>query len=417
MATPAEIRAQYYRSKRRSPQAQAIAERLENAPRESITRSRQISGYNTGQDPSLQAMSAAELALSPGGFSSVGVDSVARREAVRAALETEAPSWLPAEVRSRYQQRQDRLGQKLTEREKEQAEFSRMAGVEAPAMGGEELVSSATRRQREQAGQYTKADEALEKAGVTAESYWAEDPMKTGSFVREARTPEGNVITQRIGPEGYSSVSMPESEADAMAQQRQERQAAEEDSFLKSEAAKTEIEKKRAKATEARGEREGQMAAELFASWDVRKQDLAEGKKLQKDLRRRLTAINRALREDNPFKQRSERGGGYGKAMSIAEFNDLLDQKAMIEEDLARRESGFSKGITGLGREARQSREERDRFRTEMRDKFLARQKAAELESGGVEEAKSQTTPAMEAINAYLRSMFGDMPELSATNR
>lgn len=406
MATPAQIRAQYYKSKRRSPEAQAIAERLENAPRESIAQSSRISSWNRGEDPTLKAMSAAELALAPGGFSSVGMNPAERRRTVQAALDTEAPEWLPSEMRSRLQKRQDEMGQRLVGREKEQAEFSRMAGVKAPAMGGEAPVSAATRREREQAGRWTAADEALEKAGVTAETYWEEDPMKTGSFVREATTPEGNVITQRIGAEGFSSTITPSSEAATMTAQRGKAQEEGEAEGIRASAVKSDIEKKRAAATAERAFAEGQRSADLFAKWEADKRYKKEGEQLQKSARRRLASINRALREDRaslPLTQRGA-GGRFTGGLSAEEYTALLDERGALEDMLSRRDTLNEKGLTRLGAQAERARAQRAEEAASIRRGNIARAAAADITARGVTGLQTQAmtlTPYADAILGY----------------
>jgi hypothetical protein len=245
MATPEEIRANYYRSMRRSPQAQAIAQRLEEAPRKNIEESRRISDWNTGRDPTLRAIRGAEVALAPGGFSSVGMDATARRGAVTAGVEAEVPEWLPSDMRGRLQQRQDQMGQRLVGREKEQAEFSQMAGVAAPNMGGEAPVSPETRRQR----------------GMTAESYWMENQGPMGPMTAEQAAGEDRLARiQELEAIRYD----PESEYNI---NRREKEKA-----------------------------EGQRASDLFASWEAEKQFATEGREIQRDARRRLTDVNRKLR-------------------------------------------------------------------------------------------------------------------------
>jgi hypothetical protein len=396
MATPAQIRAQYYRSNRRSPEAQAIAERLENAPRKSIEESGRISKFNEGRDPFLNTLSDAELALAPGGFSSVGMDPGARRETVRAAVEAEIPDWLPAEVENRLRERQDKMGQRLVGREKEQAEFSRMAGVNAPAMDGEAPVSAATRREREQAGRWTAADEALQKAGITAETYWEEDPMKTGSFIREATTPEGNVISQRIGAEGLSSTTTPSGEASTMAAQRKEAQEKGEAEAIRAGIGKSKIEKKRAAARAERALIKGQETADTFAQWDADKRYKKEGEQLQTSARRRLVSINRALSEDRasvPLDQR--RGGRFTGGLSAEEYNNYLDEKAELQGILDTRDT------TALGREAEAARVKNIESVKRLGAANLAQ---AEAQAFGVSAARNQ----MASFSPYDKVM-GDL--------
>ena len=370
MATPAEIRANYYRSKRRSPEAQAIAERLEEAPRRSIGESSRVSKFNEGRDPFLNTLSDASAALAPGGFSSVDMNLDTRRDAVRAGVEAEIPDWLPTEVQGRLRERQDAMGRKLTEREKEQAEYERMAGVpNRVLLPGEDdgtLVSSATKREQQETERRTEADEALKAKGITAESYWSEDPTKKDSFVREVITPEGDVITQRTGPEGISSVTAPR-----MVEQR----AMDEDAAIKRSAVVGGVEKKRSEANKEGEKREGAKAANLFASWDANKEALAEGIRFKKDAERRLRDVRRMLDK--------------GDTLTAEAFNELVDEEALLRGVVGLREEGLSKEVTKLGRDLEKNRRTRKGENEQLRAAALRRALAADTEAGGVEKSKA----------------------------
>jgi len=294
MATPEEIRANYYRSMRRSPQAQAIAQRLEEAPRKSIEESRRISDWNTGRDPTLRAIRGAEVALAPGGFSSVGMDATARRGAVTAGVEAEVPEWLPSDMRGRLQQRQDQMGQRLVGREKEQAEFSQMAGVAAPTMGGEAPVSPETRRQR----------------SMTAESYWMENQGPMGPMTAEQAAGENRLAR-----------------------------------IQELEAMKYDPEGAYFKTREDREKAEGQRASDLFASWEAEKQFATEGRGIQRDARRRLADVNRRLRSgDLTTEQYNQLSDEKSQLQGITSLQDIGSDKQVTglgrqaEKDRKRRE-------------------------------------------------------------------------------
>jgi hypothetical protein len=355
MATPAEIRARYYKSKQRSPEAQAIAKRLEEAPRKSVEESSRISRFNEGRDPFLNTLSDAELALAPGGFSSVDMNPGARRETVRAAVEAEIPDWLPAEVEGRLRERQDAMGRKLTEREKEQAEYERMAGVPTRTLlPGEDtgtLVSSATKR--EQAAERFQPGDNLQPQ-TEADRLLYEDPVQrallaaTREQIAQQKTEGGDAAFKRLA--GY------------------------------------ELAGKAAKKTE---EREGARAKDLFASWDADKAARVEGERYQKDANRRLSQVRRALRK--------------GENLTAEQFNELLDEEAELRVDIERRDQGFSKGVTGLGRSREAGRAARKATADQLRAAALRRALAADTEAGGVE--KSKETAATYSIDQLMAAI------------
>ena len=348
MATPAEIRANYYKGKQRSPEAQAIAKRLEEAPRKSVEESGRISRFNEGRDPFLNTLSDAELALAPGGFSSVDMNPGARRETVRAAVEAEIPDWLPAEVENRLRERQDAMGRRLTEREKEQAEYERMAGVPTRTLlPGEDtgtLVSSATKR------------EQAAKPETEAERLLNEDPVQqallaaTREQIAEQKAKEGELAQFRAS-------------ADKNVQDKR---------------------KEKEKS-------EGTRAKDLFASWDADKAALAEGERYQKDARRRLAQVRRGLRNEN---------------LTAAQFNELMDEEAELRVDIERRDQGFSKGVTGLGRSREASRAAKKAAADRIRASELARATAAETEAGGVGQARATANEYVLPITNTTRSFL-----------
>ena len=365
MATPAEIRARYYKSKQRSPEAQAIAKRLEEAPRKSVEESSRISKFNEGRDPFLNTLSDAELALAPGGFSSVDMDPGARRETVRAAVEAEIPDWLPAEVENRLRERQDAMGRRLTEREKEQAEYERMAGVPTRTLlPGEDtgtLVSSATKR--EQAAKQFQPGDNLQPQ-TEADRLLYEDPVQRAILA-------------------------------PIREQLAEQKAKEEDAAIKRSASFEAVEKGRI----AKEKSDGAKAQDLFASWDADKEARAEGERYQKDARRRLAQVRRGLRNEN---------------LTAAQFNELLDEEAELRVDIERRDQGFSKGVTGLGRNREAGRAARKAAADRIRASELARATAAETEAGGVGQARATANEYILPITNTTRS-FSDLFGISSS--
>jgi hypothetical protein len=361
MATPAEIRANYYRGKQRSPEAQAIAKRLEEAPRKSIQESSRISRFNQGRDPFLNTLSDASVALAPGGFSSVDTNPGARRETVRAGVEAEIPDWLPTEVENRLRERQDAMGRKLTEREKEQAEYERMAGVPTRTLlPGEDtgtLVSSATKR------------EQAAKPETEAERLLNEDPVQ-----RALLAPIRKQLAEQKAKEQDVAIKL--------------------DQFRAS--AGKDVQKKR----EDREKRDGAKAQDLFASWDADKAARVEGELYQKDARRRLSQVRRALLR--------------GENLTAEQFNELIDEEAGLSVDLEQRDQGFSKGVTGLGRSREATRAARKAAADRIRASELARAAAAETEAGGVGQARATANEYTLPLTNTTRS-FSDLFGISSS--
>ena len=344
MATPAEIRANYYKGKKRSPEAQAIAKRLEEAPRKSIEESGRISRFNEGRDPFLNTLSDAELALAPGGFSSVDMNPGARRETVRAAVEAEIPDWLPAEVENRLRERQDAMGRKLTEREKEQTEYERMAGVPTRTLlPGEDtgtLVSSATKR------------EQAAKPETEAERLLNEDPAQR-ALLADSR----EKIAQQKAEEGDAAFKLAQFRASADKNVQDKRKEKEKS--------------------------EGTRAKDLFASWDADKAARAEGERYQKDARRRLAQVRRGLRNED---------------LTATQFNELMDEEALLQGVIGLRDQGFTKGVTRLGLDLEKNRLTREGESKQLRAAALRRALAADTEAGGVEGSKAEAARSISAI-------------------
>ena len=362
MATPAEIRANYYKGKKRSPEAQAIAKRLEEAPRKSIEESGRISRFNEGRDPFLNTLSDAELALAPGGFSSVDMNPGARRETVRAAVEAEIPDWLPAEVENRLRERQDAMGRRLTEREKEQTEYERMAGVPTRTLlPGEDtgtLVSSATKR--EQAAKQFQPGDNLQPQ-TEADRLLYEDPAQQALLAP---------IREKIAQ-----------------QKDEERDARRKLAQFRASADKNVQEKRKEKEKS-----EGARAQDLFASWDADKAARVEGERYQKDARRRLAQVRRGLRNEK---------------LTAAQFNELMDEEALLQGVIGLRDQGFSNEVTALGRDLEANRRKRKGEGDQLRAAALRRALAADTEAGGVEESKTEAAKSTAAIEQLTAAILG----------
>jgi hypothetical protein len=380
MATPAEIRANYYRGKQRSPEAQAIAKRLEEAPRKSIEESGRISKFNEGRDPFLNTLSDAELALAPGGFSSVDMNPGARRETVRAAVEAEIPDWLPAEVENRLRERQDAMGRKLTEREKEQAEYERMAGVPTRTLlPGEDtgtLVSSATRSQSEDFE--APAREVNPTAIVKDTKQGTTREVDVESMAKEYAEEQGKRqdLLSKVRKEG----------TDRGAKLRAEELLAR----LSERGITAEPRRKDGSLDEEKAM--GMLTKSTFASWDADKAARAEGERYQKDANRRLAQVRRNLRSEN---------------LTAAQFNELLDEEAELRVDIERRDQGFSKGVTGLGRSREAGRAARKAEADKLRAAALSRALAADTEAGGVEGSKTEAAKSTAAIEQLTAAILG----------
>jgi hypothetical protein len=246
------------------------------------------------------------------------------------------------------------MGRKLTEREKEQAEYERMAGVPTRTLlPGEDtgtLVSSATKR--EQAAKRFQPEDNLQPQ-TEAERLLNEDPAQRALLapireqIAQQKTEEGDVAFKRLA--GYELAG---------------------------------------KAAEKREKREGARAKDLFASWDADKAARAEGERYQKDANRRLAQVRRSLRKEG---------------LTAAEFNELLDEEAKLRVDIERRDQGFSKGVTGLGRSQEAGRAARKATADQLRAAALRRALAADTEAGGVE--KSKETAATYSIDQLMAAI------------
>lgn len=96
-----------------------------------VGRSLAISDWNQGRNPALNAISDAEVALAPGGFSSVGINPERRREIVDRGMRAELPDFLPSDMRDRQRARQEAFGPRLEDREREQAQLEGLSASPA----------------------------------------------------------------------------------------------------------------------------------------------------------------------------------------------------------------------------------------------------------------------------------------------
>lgn len=111
--------------------ARERARQREDAERAAISRSIGISEWNSGKNPSLNAISEAEVALSPGGWSTVGTNRDFRRQQVERGMGAELPGFLPPEMADRMRARQQAFGDKLQTREAEQNYFEGLSQTPA----------------------------------------------------------------------------------------------------------------------------------------------------------------------------------------------------------------------------------------------------------------------------------------------
>jgi hypothetical protein len=238
-----------------------------------------------------------------------------------------------------------------------------------------------------------KADAELKKSGLTPQDMWSDEPgmarttytertgkkmeMPKGTEVeavsREMQTPEGGLVRQIAGPAGFGSIKMSKEAADKLAQQREkeERQA-----FA--------VAAMREKGAQLRMDREkkaGEASLAKRESWEAEKRAFAEGQQIQREARRRLTKVNRALRGASDFERSGRRGEGYGSTLSAEEFNALLEEQAALKNTIAERNTLKDKGLTNLGRQAEINRRKRAAEAEQIREATLARVLAAQNES------------------------------------
>lgn len=207
----------------------------------------------------------------------------------------------------------------------------------------------------------SKADEALRSKGVTPEDFWISEPglaetsftertgkkiaipegSQVGAVAREIDTPEGGMYRQIAGSRGTGTVYMPPEAAKKFAESR----ADEENRAIQYQQALADA----GKARVARELTEGAASTATRQGWEGDKAALAEGKQIQREAGKRISRINRQLRQAGRYRQKWE---GEAPTMSADQYQNLLDEKALLGETLAQREDLKGKGITRLGKEA-----------------------------------------------------------------
>jgi hypothetical protein len=168
-ASDAAIRAQYYRSKRKSPEAQETADRLDGRKNDGVS-TMAISRWNRGEDPALRKISTASARVSPRGFTAAaargGRDKAAAQ--VSEALNAELSEGLPPSAGDMLERRKDRL----------RKDFSAFAG-DADEYSGRpkgdysSLLPPQVTKEEQEA---RKAERAVQRQGVSAQDYWERNP-------------------------------------------------------------------------------------------------------------------------------------------------------------------------------------------------------------------------------------------------
>jgi transposase len=167
-ASDAAIRDAYRRRRRRSLQAQEIAEDLEEETDPGYS-TRALSRWNSGEDPTLAKISEASAMVSPRGFTAAasrgGRASVT--QAVNEALSTKPTAGLPAAAQGMLERRKDRLRKDYESFMGDADEFSGRPRSKASA-----LVPKVDKEEE----QAKKAEKAVQRQGLSAEDYWERNP-------------------------------------------------------------------------------------------------------------------------------------------------------------------------------------------------------------------------------------------------
>jgi len=167
-SSDAAIRAQYYRSKRKSPEAQAIADRLSGTSNDGPD-TMAISRWNRGEDPALAKISDASAMVSPRGFTAAAAgknrDKVAA--AVNEALDVQPSKGLPASAQKMLERRKDRLRKDYENFVADADEYSGKPRGKSP-----KLAPKVTEEERAT----KEAEKAVQRQGLSAEDYWDRNP-------------------------------------------------------------------------------------------------------------------------------------------------------------------------------------------------------------------------------------------------
>lgn len=178
----AAIRSRYYRAKRRSPEAQAIAEDLERTDPGYSTSA--LSRWNRGEDPTLDKISEASAMVSPRGFTAAASrrDRASITQAVNDALSAEPTEGLPAAARGAVERRKDRL-------RKDYESFMGDADEYSGKSRGD-YTSALPPAEDKAAQSAVETEQALQRQGLSAEDYWERNPEAK----RTARNSKGEEV-------------------------------------------------------------------------------------------------------------------------------------------------------------------------------------------------------------------------------
>jgi hypothetical protein len=417
----AAIRAQYYRSKQRSPQAQAIARRIEEAPLASITKSERVSRWNRGADPTLQKISDADLALASGGYSTVGVDPAVRRERVRSGAETELPDWLPEDVAGRLREKQKAMGGRLAQVEAEQREAgdkSSVLGTAVPEMKTPEEGAKAVGGRVGRAKTAGTGGDARDAMAFWSETY--DDSKNLGMTPEDVYLksinmgPEGSVIETPFGVMRSSNVETGEPTTQQEFNEREgglqnfdrptryagtadsgfERQLSGADDRALAIAEMTEKGQQRAEDLNVKN---AERAKDFFASLEEKEDSYQEGRRAQRDALRRITQINRELANAPKY---GRRGGEFDAAKYLA----LQDELEGLRGVAKLQEKGSQKQLTDLGRQIKRNRQIREGENRRLREAMLSRAETARGEANTFRTAAEQADPYVQVTNDLIRS-------------
>lgn len=287
-----------------------------------------------------------------------------------------------------------------------------------------------------------KAEKEFKKSGAksdteTPESFWSDEPglarttytertgrkmempegMAVGAVSREAATPDEGMIRQIAGSAGFGSTKMDKKAAEALAKRREEASKVTLDGQEWDKPLA--LAEMRRRGNELRMQREKAAGAESIAKregWEADKRAFAEGQQIQREARKRLTRVNRALRGTPDFDEYGKRTAGYGDTMSADEFNALLEEQAALKNTLAARETLKNKGITRLGVQAEVGRRNRAQEAEQIRQANLDRILAAQTLASSYDPSNPYNVLAEQAWRAGLNLNGGfGLPSVNDT--
>jgi hypothetical protein len=268
-ASDAAIRAQYYRSKRKSPEAQETADRLDGRKNDGVS-TMAISRWNRGEDPALRKISTASARVSPRGFTAAaargGRDKAAAQ--VSEALNAELSEGLPPSAGDMLERRKDRL----------RKDFSAFAG-DADEYSGRpkgdysSLLPPQVTKEEQEA---RKAERAVQRQGVSAQDYWERNPESK----RTAVNSKGQTVDV----------------ADLGRAYQQDRGLAEREAIGREQVEQTAREN-RARETKIQEANARDRFDDFIISQDQKKQSRAKSEAYLRNFERRARAMERAARE------------------------------------------------------------------------------------------------------------------------